>query len=81
MQEGREVLVRVRVLVLVVVLMELEGQGLDVRLVLGRPPRGTRRGAGGRRPARRGVPRVARCVALGALGTAPAVTLLRGHEV
>jgi len=89
-QEGREVLVRVRVLMLVVVLMELDRQGLDVRLVLGRPaPRGgARRGAGGgRAPARCGSTRPGRPRPrpgrgpLGAGRVAVPVPLLRGHEV
>ena len=81
MQEGREVLVRVRVLVLMVVLMDLEVEGRDARLVLGRPPGGAGRGAGGGRPAWRGAPGGAHGVALGAGGAAPSVTLLRWHEV
>lgn len=48
MQEGREVLVCVRVLVLVVVLMELEGERRNAGLVLRRPARRARCGAGGR---------------------------------
>lgn len=48
MQEGREVLVCVCVLVLVVVLMELEGERRNAGLVLRRPARRARCGAGGR---------------------------------
>lgn len=47
-QEGREVLVCVCVLVLVVVLMELEGKRRNAGLVLRRPTRRARCGAGGR---------------------------------